>query len=65
MKNGKKKKMNSKKLKKHLSNYLVTFVTIFTALVVSYVTVSLFVFEQSNIYYYYLILIALLAGIES
>lgn len=65
MKNEKQKKMNSKKLKKHLSNYLVTFVTIFTALVVSYVTVSLFVFEQSNIYYYYLILIALLAGIES
>lgn len=65
MKKEKQKKMNSKKLKKHLSNYLVTFVTIFTALVVSYVTVSLFVFEQSNIYYYYLILIALLAGIES
>ncbi len=65
MKKEKSKKISSKKLKKHLSNYLVTFVTIFTALVVSYVTVSLFVFEQSNIHYYYLILITLIAAIES
>ena len=47
MKKEKNKKFSSKKFKKHLSNYLVTFVTIFTALVVSYVTVSLFVFELS------------------
>ena len=58
-------KLNSTKLKKYLLDYLVIFVTIFTALVVSYVTISLFVFEQSNIFYYYLILITLIASIES
>ena len=49
----KNKKINSLKFKKYLLDYLVIFATIFTALVFSYVTISLFVFEQSNIFYYY------------
>ena len=61
----KNKKINSLKFKKYLLDYLVIFVTIFTALVFSYVTISLFVFEQSNIFYYYLILITLISSIES
>ncbi len=59
------KKFDKVKFRKRLSNYLVTFVSIFTTMVVSYVSVSLFVFDQFNIYFYYLVLIAIVALIES
>ena len=59
------KKFDKVKFRKRLSNYLVTFVSIFTTMVVSYVSVSLFVFDQFNIYFYYLVLIAVVALIES
>lgn len=61
----KKQKFNKIKFKKRLSNYLVTFVSIFTIMVCCYVAVSLFVFNQFNIHFYYLVLIAIIASIES
>lgn len=58
-------KHNKLKFKKRLSNYLVTFVSIFTVMVCCYVAVSLFVFDQFNIHFYYLVLIGLIALVEA
>lgn len=62
-KKDKKLKHNKLKFKKRLSNYLVTFVSIFTVMVCCYVAVSLFVFDQFNIHFYYLVLIAIIASV--
>ena len=63
--NNKFKKIDKKDLKKRFTNYLVTFVTIFTVMVVGYVAISLFVFDQFNIHFYYLCVIALLSLFEA
>lgn len=60
-----KKKLTKLQFKNMLSNYLVYFVSIFTILVGCYVSISLFVFEQFNIHFYYLLVIALVAAVES
>lgn len=59
------KKEKVKLFKKHLSNYLVTLVSIFTAMVCAYVSTSLFVFDQFNIHFYYLLVILLVACVLS
>ena len=58
-------KFNKIQFKKQLSNYLVTFVSIFTVMVCCYVAISLFVFDQFNIHFYYLVLIAVFAILEA
>lgn len=58
-------KVNNFKIKKDIINFLVSLVTIFSVMVTCYVAVSWFVYNQFNIHFYYLILIALISCISS
>lgn len=59
------KKINNPKIRKDIINVLISLVTIFSVMVTCYVGVSLFVYEQFNIHFYYLILIGIVSLIAS
>lgn len=65
MKEIKERKINKPRTRKDISNVLLGLVTIFSVMVTCYVSVSLFVYEQFNIHFYYLILIGIVSLIAS
>lgn len=59
------KKQSNTRARKDIINILISLVTIFSVMVTCYVSVSLFVYDQFNIHFYYLILIGIISLIAS